>query len=36
MVYNRGSARLFLRFKKAPGNTFPKDGLVEETATFSK
>jgi len=30
MVFNRASGRLFLRFKKISGNTFPKDGLARE------
>jgi len=36
MIFNRGSKRLFLRFRKNPGNTFPIDGLPEETATLGK
>jgi len=32
MVFNKGSERLFLRFKKTSGNTFPNDGLERETA----
>jgi len=31
-----GSKRLFLRFKKTPENTSPKDGLAGETATLGK
>jgi len=34
--FNRGSERLFLRFKKIPGNTFPKDSLAGETANLGK
>jgi len=36
MVFNRGYERLFLKFKKISGNTFPMDGLVEETTTLGK
>jgi len=36
MVFNRGSERLFPRFKKTPENTFPKDGLAGETVTMGK
>jgi len=36
MVFNRGSERLFLRFKNTPRITFLRDGLVGETATLSK
>jgi len=36
VVFNRGSERLFLRFKKTPGNTFPMDDLAGETATLGK
>jgi len=28
MVFNKGSERIFLRFKKTPRNTFPKNGLA--------
>jgi len=31
MVFNKSFERLFLRFKKTLGNTFPKDGLAGET-----
>jgi len=36
MIFNRGSERLFLRFKKILRNTFPIDGLARETATLGK
>jgi len=36
MVFNRGFERLFLRFKKTPRNTLPRDGLAEETTTLGK
>jgi len=36
MVFNKSFERLFLRFKKTLGNTFPKDGLVGETTTLGK
>jgi len=36
MIFNRGSERLFLKFKKTLGNTFPRDDLAEENATLSK
>jgi len=36
MVFNKGSERLFLRFKKPRGNTFLRDGLARETATLGK
>jgi len=34
VAFNRGSKRLFLRFKKAPGNMFPRNNLARETATL--
>jgi len=36
MVFNEGFVRLFLRFKKLPENTFPKDDLARESATLGK
>jgi len=36
VVFNRGSERLFLRIKKTPENTFPKNGLAGETTTLDK
>jgi len=36
MVFNRGSERLFLRFKKTSGNMFSKNGLAGETTTLGK
>jgi len=36
MVFNRYFERLFLRFKKTLGNTFPKDSLAGKTATLDK
>jgi len=36
MVFNRGSGRFSLRFKKTAKNTFSKDGLAGETATLNK
>jgi len=36
MVFNRGSKRIFLRFKKTPTNTFLMDGLAGKTATLDK
>jgi len=36
MIFNRGSERFFLRFKKTLGNIFLKDDLAGETATLNK
>jgi len=36
MVFNKDFERLFLRFKKPPGNMFPRDGLVGEIETLGK
>jgi len=36
MVFNRGFERLFLRFEKTLGNTFPRDDLAGEIATLGK
>jgi len=36
MVFNNGFERLFSRFKKTLGNTFPNDGLARETTTQDK
>jgi len=36
MVFNGGFERLFLGFKKTPGNTFPRDDLAGEIVTLGK
>jgi len=36
MIVNRGSKRLFLRYKKPPVNTFSWIDLVGETAILNK
>jgi len=36
MVFNEGFERLFLGFKKTPGNIFPKDNLAGEIVTLGK
>jgi len=35
-VFNKGSERLFLRFKKILGNTFLRDGLAWIIATLGE
>ena len=36
MVFNKSFERLFLRFKKTLGNTFPRNGLAGKTITLDK
>jgi len=36
MIFNSDFERLFLRFKKLPGNKFSKNGLAGETAILNK
>jgi len=36
VIFNRGSKRLFLRFKKTPENTFLMNGLSGKTTTLNK